>query len=47
MCLFNTSIDYLVRGDKAEQAKGSFKDSGISAQFKKLDQLREEEKNLF
>lgn len=42
--LFNTSIDYLVRGDKAEQAKESLKDSEILAQFKKLDQLPEEEK---
>lgn len=42
--LFSTSIDYLVRGDKTEQAEESLKDSEILTQFKKLDQLPEEEK---
>lgn len=42
--IFNTSIDYLVRGDKTEQAQESLKDAELLQQFKKLDQLPEDEK---
>ena len=43
--LFDTSIDYLVRGDKSEQARESLKDAELVKQFKKIDQLPEDEKS--
>lgn len=42
--IFDTSIDYLVRGDKSNKIKDSLKDAELIKQFKKIDQLPEEEK---
>ncbi len=42
--IFNTSIDYLVYGDKTNKAKESIKDAELIKQFKKVDLLPEEEK---
>ncbi len=43
--LFDTSIDFLVRGDKSEHAQDSLKDAELVKQFKKIDQLPEDEKS--
>jgi len=41
---FDTSIDYLVRGDKSEKVESTLKDAALIKEFKKLDELPEEEK---
>jgi transcriptional regulator with XRE-family HTH domain len=42
--IFDTSIDYLVRGNKSEHVENALKDAELIKEFKKLDQLPEEEK---
>ena len=42
--LFGTSIDYLVRGDREQQATESLKDSELIADFKKMAQLPEDDR---
>jgi len=37
--VFNTSIDFLVKGDKDLQAKQSLKDSELLAHFKAVEQM--------
>jgi transcriptional regulator with XRE-family HTH domain len=42
--VFDTSIDYLVRGDKSEKIESTLKDAELIKEFKKLDKLPEDEK---
>jgi len=42
--VFDTSIDYLVRGNKSEHVENALKDAELVKEFKKLDQLPEDEK---
>lgn len=42
--VFDTSIDFLVRGGKSEKVESSIKDAELIKEFKKLDVLPEEEK---
>lgn len=42
--IFDTTIDYLVRGDKSQKVQDSLKDAEIIKQFKQLDKLPDEEK---
>ena len=42
--VFDTSIDYLVRGDKSEKVESTLKDAELIKEFKKLDGLPEDEK---
>jgi len=42
--VFDTSIDYLVRGNKSEKVESTLKDAELIKEFKKLDELPEEEK---
>ena len=42
--IFDTSIDYLVRGNQSEHVENALKDAELIKEFKKLDGLPEEEK---
>lgn len=42
--LLNTSVDYLINGDTTEKAISSLKDTELLKQFKKIDQMPEEDK---
>jgi transcriptional regulator with XRE-family HTH domain len=42
--IFDTSIDYLVRGDKAQKVQSSLEDAELIKQFKQLDKLPDDEK---
>lgn len=42
--VFDVSIDYLVNGNKSDKIEQTLKDAELIKQFKKIDQLPEEEK---
>jgi len=42
--IFDTSIDYIVRGNKSEHVENTLKDAELIKEFKKLDLLPEDEK---
>lgn len=42
--VFDTSIDYLVRGDKSQKVESTLKDAELIKEFKRLDELPEDEK---
>ena len=42
--ILDTTVDYLVSGDKDEKAKASLKDAELLLQFKAVDQFTDEDK---
>ena len=44
--VFETTADYMISGDSNEKAKNSLKDAELINQFKEIDLLPEEEKNV-
>jgi transcriptional regulator with XRE-family HTH domain len=42
--IFDTSIDYIVRGNKSEHVESILKDAELIKEFKRLDELPEDEK---
>lgn len=44
--ILNTSVDFLISGDKNEKAKASLKNSELLQRFKEIDTLPEQEQNI-
>ena len=42
----NTTVDYLLNGDKEEKAKATLNDAELLQQFKEVDNMKEEDKNV-
>mgnify|MGYP000291048791 CR=1 FL=1 len=43
---FDTTVDYLISGDKDEKVKASLKDAELLQQFKAVEQFTDEDKNV-
>ena len=41
-----TSVDYLINGDKTEKAKATIKNADLLQKFKEVDALPEDEQNV-
>ena len=44
--VLDTSVDFLINGDNSEKSLSSLKDTEVLKQFKEIDNLPEEEKNI-
>jgi len=44
--ILDTTVDYLVSGDKDEKAKASLKDAELLQQFKAVEQFADEDKTV-
>jgi len=44
--VFDTTVDYLISGDKDEKVKASLKDAELLQQFKAVEQFTDDDKNV-